>query len=618
MSASYFEARPGAGEPGLLRAGLQRARQALKNASGLFGRKPVMAALSTLLAAGVAALVVNLAYANNTAQTLAFSQDWSNTGLISANDDWSSVPGIIGYSDNFAGSTVGVDPRTLTAAQTTQDVNANQTNPNITSIRGVAEFDIADDVVALAGDGFHDAPNIVLHLDTTGRQGVNVAYNLRDIDDASTGNAVMQVALQYRIGNAGAFTNVPAGYVADATTGPDAATLVTPVSATLPAAADNQSLVEVRIITANATGNEEWVGIDDISVTGSNNLPPVVTVPGAQSTNEDTNNVFSSANGNQISASDPDGNVAAQATLGVNNGTLALSTIAGLSFTTGDGTSDANMVFTGTLNDINTALNGMSYAPNADYNGSDTLSFTTNDQGNTGTGGALSDTDTVPIAITAVNDEPSFNIPAANAPTVTEDSGLATVNGFATNILKGPADENGQTLTFVLTNLTNPSLFSAQPALDPVTGNLTYTPATNAFGTAALSVKLVDDGPNVAPNDNESDPRIFTITVTPDPRGCTITGTGGDDDGLLGTEGDDVICGLGGDDTIDGLGGDDTIHGDAGVDKISGGPGDDRLFGGDGKDRLNARDGVRGNDLADGGKGKDRCNGDRGDKKRNC
>ncbi len=124
---------------------------------------------------------------------------------------------------------------------------------------------------------------------------------------------------------------------------------------------------------------------------------------------------------------------------------------------------------------------------------------------------------------------------------------------------------------------------------------------------------------NLHPDDPDIEPDVFLRAVdTSNPRGCTITGTEGNDTNLRGTDGDDVICGLGGNDTIRGLGGDDTIYGDEGDDKIKGGPGDDRLFGGKGKDRLKARDGVEGNDLADGGKGRDRCKKDRGDQKTNC
>jgi len=41
------------------------------------------------------------------------------------------------------------------------------------------------------------------------------------------------------------------------------------VSVTLPAAADNQAQLQIRVITTNASGNDEWVGIDDISITGT-------------------------------------------------------------------------------------------------------------------------------------------------------------------------------------------------------------------------------------------------------------------------------------------------------------------------------------------------------------
>ena len=86
-------------------------------------------------------------------------------------------------------------------------------------------------------------------------------------------------------------------------------------------------------------------------------------------------------------------------TLGVTNGTLTLSGLVGLSFTVGDGTADASLEFTGTLADVNAAINGMSYAPTTAFEGSSTLTIATNDQGNTGSGGAQIDTDTVAIIV---------------------------------------------------------------------------------------------------------------------------------------------------------------------------------------------------------------------------
>ncbi|MBI4853875.1 MAG: VCBS repeat-containing protein, partial [Acidobacteria bacterium] len=215
-------------------------------------------------------LLLNIHPNNTTTQTLPFTQNWSNTGLITTDDNWNNVPGIVGYRGDDITNATAVDPQTLLGEGTiTIDVIANQNNPNALATGGVAEFDgITNPSVALNGSGTADAPNIIINLNTTGFTNVNVAYNLRDLD-GSADNAVQPVALQYRVGTTGNFTNVPAGFVADATSGPNLATQVTAVSATLPSAANNQSTVQVRVITANANGNDEWVGIDDINITGT-------------------------------------------------------------------------------------------------------------------------------------------------------------------------------------------------------------------------------------------------------------------------------------------------------------------------------------------------------------
>jgi endonuclease G len=208
--------------------------------------------------------------ANGNPQTVPFSQNWSNTNLITVNDDWNTVPGIIGYrGDSLTGAT-GTDPQTILQDGSATPVNAwaNQTDPNTFLSGGVAEFDtLPNPSIALNGSGTADAPHIVINLNTSGTTALNVAYNLRDLD-ASADDAVQAVALQYRVGNSGNYANLPAGFVADATTA-GTATQVTPVSVPLPQAAENQPLVQVRIITTNAVGNDEWVGIDDINITGT-------------------------------------------------------------------------------------------------------------------------------------------------------------------------------------------------------------------------------------------------------------------------------------------------------------------------------------------------------------
>src|SRR5205085_11058628 len=102
--------------------------------------------------------------------------------------------------------------------------------------------------------------------------------------------------------------------------------------------------------------------------------------------------------GNQISIGDVEaGGAIVRVTLSSTHGTLTLNQLTGLTFTTGDGTADALMTFTGTMANINAALNGLTYAPVANYNGAASVQITTNDLGNTGSGGAHSDTDTVTV-----------------------------------------------------------------------------------------------------------------------------------------------------------------------------------------------------------------------------
>src|SRR6185436_15520102 len=162
------------------------------------------------------------------------------------------------------------------------NVIANQTNPATLTTGGIAEFDLADPVVALQGSGTARAPHLVGAFSTSGVAGVHVAYHVRDVD-GTTDNAVQAVALQYCIGGSGTYTNVPAGFVADATTGPGEATLVTHVDADLPAVTDDQPLVQVRILTTDAAGSDEWVGVDNVAITATG-VPggaalPVATCP---------------------------------------------------------------------------------------------------------------------------------------------------------------------------------------------------------------------------------------------------------------------------------------------------------------------------------------------------
>jgi uncharacterized protein len=206
--------------------------------------------------------------ADTTAQSLPFAQDWSNPGLIMIDDDWSGVPGVVGYRGDELTTATGTDPQTITAdgSTTPVDVNANQTNPNTFATGGVAEFHLADPSVALNGSGTADAPHVLVSLATTGFQNITFAYTARDLDGSSD-NAIQQIATQYRIGPSGPFTNLPSGYISDATEG-GLAGATTTVDVTLPAETSDKPLVQLRVITTNAVGNDEWVGVDGIQAEG--------------------------------------------------------------------------------------------------------------------------------------------------------------------------------------------------------------------------------------------------------------------------------------------------------------------------------------------------------------
>ncbi|MBK9947788.1 MAG: DUF4347 domain-containing protein [Nitrospira sp.] len=136
----------------------------------------------------------------------------------------------------------------------------------------------------------------------------------------------------------------------------------------------NGTIDDVRVYNRVLTGG------DVAQLYATSNDAPLNAVPGAQSTSEDTSLVFSSGNGNQISITDPDSSGASfEVTVSVTNGSLTLAGTTGLTFTSGDGTTDTTMTFRGTVANINTALNGLTYAPTAEYNGGATLTVATRD-----------------------------------------------------------------------------------------------------------------------------------------------------------------------------------------------------------------------------------------------
>jgi hypothetical protein len=191
-----------------------------------------------------------------------------------------------------------------------------------------------------------------------------------------------------------------------------------------------------------------------ISVAAVND-PPVNTVPGAQTTMMDAPISFSGANAITVSDVDANGGLE-QIALSVANGTLNLGTTTGLASFVGNGS--GSVVFTGTLADLNSALNGLTYTPGLNYSGADALTVATNDQGNTGSGVPVPQTTTSTVSITVqANQSPTLTA-TANNPTFTEAPGLGA-QAAPVYVFSAATDstiESGQSiigLTFVVDGL---------------------------------------------------------------------------------------------------------------------------------------------------------------------
>ncbi len=126
-----------------------------------------------------------------------------------------------------------------------------------------------------------------------------------------------------------------------------------------------------------------------------------------------------------------------------------------------------------------------------------------------GNGDGTATTDMGAYEFQFVNHAPSFS--SGPDQTILEDAGAQTVPGWATNITAGPPDEANQILSFLVSN-DNPVLFLVQPSLDAA-GNLTYTPAPNASGTAIVTVQLQDNGGTANGGTDTSAPQQFAITI---------------------------------------------------------------------------------------------------------
>ena len=235
----------------------------------------------------------------------------------------------------------------------------------------------------------------------------------------------------------------------------------------------------------------------------------------------------------------------------------------------------------------------LDYVPNADFNGTDTVTYQLWD-------GTSATELTFDVVVNPVNDGPR-DFAATPVEGLTEAAGaksaVATLSATdpegAGPITYAIVDANGDPITHPTLEVSGNEL-ATRPgrSLDFETGptitvRLSATDADGAVsfidhivsvGDVAENIQLADGG------DSFTDAGVAELSVT----------GGSGNDGIVGNIGSDAIDGAAGNDTIDAGAGNDTVAGGAGDDLISGGEGADAIDGGDGFDTVSYTDSATG------------------------
>ena len=192
------------------------------------------------------------------------------------------------------------------------------------------------------------------------------------------------------------------------------------------------------------------------------------------------------------------------------NGTLTLNGTTGLTFTTGTGTADATLVFSGTQADINAALDGIAFTPASDYGGPATLSITTDDQGSSGSGPAYQVSNTVGITVNSINDPPVITLPAPQ--NSVEDTPFTISNANGNSILISDVDASPGTVRVTLTAPDGVLTLGNLNGLTFSVGDGTKD-ATMTFDGTLQTVNAALDGMVFSPNHNFFGPTSIQVIV---------------------------------------------------------------------------------------------------------
>jgi hypothetical protein len=264
------------------------------------------------------------------------------------------------------------------------------------------------------------------------------------------------------------------------------------------------------ILTLDATSTETQGGdqaitsIDFTLTVGYPSVNPVIGITEAVLSEDSSFNFGSNLS---IQSSNP--NIANTVTLQVESGTLTLGSTTGLTITE----TPSGITLTGSITNLNAALNGLVYKPNQDFNGFDTLGMTVDDH--SGSLNAITH-EFVVITVNPVNDAPIITTPIGASVGMNTSMVFSSANGSAIKIQDVDlannigsiqvrlTAENGtitlasmQGLTFVEGDGQNDHIMTFEGHPDMINSALDgmkFTPDSNFTGKANLNITVDDQG----------------------------------------------------------------------------------------------------------------------------
>ena len=207
-----------------------------------------------------------------TAQSLPFNVNFGTT-------TFTTLPAGVAVWNGLSGGSVSTQTLAEGSAPTANATLAIATAS--TTSGGAFGYSAASDgklYIQTSSNASNGVNQPVIAIVTTGGSGITLAYTI-DVINASS--RTVGVVAQYRVGTSGGWTTlVPTSGLNPFSQAGGTAGLKTTASVTLPSAADNQPVVQIRwaVWRGTETGNSSGLALDNISVTTAPTVAPAAPV----------------------------------------------------------------------------------------------------------------------------------------------------------------------------------------------------------------------------------------------------------------------------------------------------------------------------------------------------